>query len=253
VSSSTTSGEDRPALSVVVPAHNEAGNLAGLVEEIATALKGRAPFEAIFVNDGSTDDTEAVLRSLASTRPWVRQLKHATSCGQSAAIRTGVVGARAPIVVTMDGDGQNDPAFIPMLLDTLTASGPEVGLVQGQRDRRRGSFKRFQSLIANGVRSAVLRDGTRDTGCGLKAFRRDVYLSLPYFDALHRFTPALVRREGLAIKYVNVLDRPRVHGRSHYGMWSRLWIGIVDLAGVFWLIRRRRSVPEVSEVRSDAR
>jgi dolichol-phosphate mannosyltransferase len=240
-------------VSIVVPAHNEAGNIGGLVEEIATALKGREPFEAIFVNDGSTDDTEAVLRGLAATRPWLRQMKHASSCGQSAAIRTGVTSARAPIVVTMDGDGQNDPAFIPKLLDVLMASGPDVGLVQGQRDRRRGAFKRFQSSIANGVRSAVLRDGTRDTGCGLKAFRRDLYLSLPYFDALHRFTPALVRREGLAIKYVNVLDRPRRHGRSHYGMWSRRWIGIVDLAGVFWLIRRRRRVPEVSEVQDDAR
>ncbi|HEY7460186.1 MAG TPA: glycosyltransferase family 2 protein [Xanthobacteraceae bacterium] len=240
-------------MSIVVPAHNEAGNIGGLVEEIATALKGREPFEAIFVNDGSTDDTEAVLRGLAATRPWLRQMKHASSCGQSAAIRTGVTSARAPIVVTMDGDGQNDPAFIPKLLEVLMASGPDVGLVQGQRDRRRGAFKRFQSSIANGVRSAVLRDGTRDTGCGLKAFRRDLYLSLPYFDALHRFTPALVRREGLAIKYVNVLDRPRRHGRSHYGMWSRLWIGIVDLAGVFWLIRRRRRVPEVSEVQDDAR
>jgi dolichol-phosphate mannosyltransferase len=249
---SKSTGEGQPAVAVVIPVHNEAGNIAGLVDEIAAALKGREPFEAIFVNDGSSDDTEATLRSLAATHPWLRQMKHAVSCGQSAAIRTGVLSARAPIIVTMDGDGQNDPAFVPQLLDALVA-GPEVGLVQGQRDRRRGAFKRFQSSIANGVRSAVLRDGTRDTGCGLKAFRRDVFLSLPYFDALHRFTPALIRREGLSIKYVNVLDRPRGHGRSHYGMWGRLWIGIVDLAGVFWLIRRRRRVPEVSEVRGDAR
>jgi dolichol-phosphate mannosyltransferase len=250
---SKSTGEGRPAVSIVVPVHNEAGNIAALVEEIAAALKGREPFEAVFVNDGSSDDTEATLRSLAATRPWLRQMKHAASCGQSAAIRTGVLSARAPIIVTMDGDGQNDPAFAPQLIDALINGGPEVGLVQGQRDRRRGAFKRFQSSIANGVRSAVLRDGTRDTGCGLKAFRRDVFLSLPYFDALHRFTPALIRREGLSIKYVNVLDRPRGHGRSHYGMWGRLWIGIVDLAGVFWLIRRRRRVPEVSEVRGDAR
>jgi dolichol-phosphate mannosyltransferase len=240
-------------VSVVVPAHNEAGNIPKLVEEIAGALRDREPFEAIFVNDGSTDETEATLRSLAATRPWLRQMKHAVSCGQSAAIRTGVLNARAPVVVTIDGDGQNDPAFIPQLLDALMKAGPHVGLIQGQRERRRGAFKRFQSSIANGVRSAVLRDGTRDTGCGLKAFRRDVFLSLPYFDALHRFTPALIRREGLAIEYVSVLDRPRGHGRSHYGMWGRLWIGIVDLAGVFWLIRRRRRVPEVSEVRGDAR
>jgi dolichol-phosphate mannosyltransferase len=250
---SKSTGEGQPAVSVVIPVHNEAGNIAGLVDEIATAFKGRGPFEAIFVNDGSSDDTEATLRSLAATHPWLRQMKHAVSCGQSAAIRTGVLSARAPIIVTMDGDGQNDPAFVPQLLDALVNAGPEVGLVQGQRDRRRGAFKRFQSSIANGVRSTVLRDGTRDTGCGLKAFRRDVFLSLPYFDALHRFTPALIRREGLSIKYVNVLDRPRGHGRSHYGMWGRLWIGIVDLAGVFWLIRRRRRVPEVSEVRGDAR
>jgi dolichol-phosphate mannosyltransferase len=250
---SKSTGEGQPAVSVVVPVHNEAGNIAGLVDEIAAAFKGREPFEAIFVNDGSTDETEATLRTLAATRPWLRQMKHAVSCGQSAAVRTGVLSARAPIVVTMDGDGQNDPAFVPQLLEALVNAGPEVGLVQGQRDRRRGAFKRFQSSIANGVRSAVLRDGTRDTGCGLKGFRRDVFLSLPYFDALHRFTPALIRREGLSIKYVNVLDRPRGHGRSHYGMWGRLWIGIVDLAGVFWLIRRRRRVPEVSEVRGDAR
>jgi dolichol-phosphate mannosyltransferase len=237
----------------VVPVHNEAENLASLIDEIAAALKGRGPFEAIFVNDGSSDDTEATLARLAAPRPWLRQLKHATSCGQSAAIRTGVSNARAPVVVTLDGDGQNDPAFIPKLLDVLLASGPEVGLVQGQRDRRKGGFKRFQSWIANTVRSAVLRDGTRDTGCGLKAFHRDVFMRLPYFDALHRFTPALMRREGLEIRYVAVIDRPRRHGSSHYGMWGRLWIGIVDLMGVFWLIRRRRRVPEVSEVRGDAR
>ena len=160
--------------------------------------------------------------------------------------------ARAPLVVTLDGDGQNDPAFIPKLLAALESAPPKVGLVNGQRLKRKGGFKRLQSTIANGVRAAVLRDDTRDTGCGLKAFRRDVYLALPYFDALHRFTPALVKREGYDVAYVEVVDRPRAHGKSHYGMWNRLWIGIVDLAGVFWLIRRRRRVPEVTEVPSDA-
>jgi hypothetical protein len=164
-----------------------------------------------------------------------------------------VRAARASIVVTLDGDGQNDPAFIPQLVETLIAAGPHVGLAQGQRSKRKGAFKQFQSRIANGVRSAVLRDGTRDTGCGLKAFRRDVYLTLPYFDALHRFTPALMRREGYEILYVDVLDRPRGHGKSHYGMWGRLWVGIVDMFGVFWLIRRRRRVPEVTEDQADAR
>jgi dolichol-phosphate mannosyltransferase len=253
LSGSTDSGDGLPGVAVVVPVHNEAENIADLVDEIGAALKGREPFEAIFVNDGSSDETEAVLVRLAASRPWLRQMKHATSCGQSAAIRTGVSNALAPVVVTLDGDGQNDPTFIPRLLDALFASGPEVGLVQGQRDRRKGRFKRFQSWIANTVRSTILRDGTRDTGCGLKAFRREVFLRLPYFDALHRFTPALMRREGLAIKYVDVVDRPRKHGSSHYGMWNRLWIGIIDLAGVFWLIRRRRRVPEVTEVRGDAR
>ena len=242
-----------PAVSVVVPVHNEAGNLPALVDEIGAALDKHAPFEAIFVNDGSTDDTASVLARLASSRPWLRQIKHKESCGQSAAIRTGVSAARAAVIATLDGDGQNDPAFIPQLLETLKAAGPRVGLVQGQRSKRKGAFKQFQSRIANGVRGAVLRDGTRDTGCGLKAFRRDLYLALPYFDALHRFTPALIRREGFELRYVDVLDRPRTHGKSHYGMWGRLWIGIVDLFGVFWLIRRRRRVPEVTEVEADAR
>ena len=238
------------SVSIVVPVHNEAENIPVLADEIAAALKGRR-FEAIFVNDGSSDETEPVLKQLGKTRPWLRQIKHARSCGQSAAVRSGVRAARAPLVVTLDGDGQNDPAFIPKLLGALESAPPKVGLVNGQRLKRKGGFKRLQSTIANGVRAAVLRDDTRDTGCGLKAFRRDVYLALPYFDALHRFTPALVKREGYDVAYVEVVDRPRAHGKSHYGMWNRLWIGLVDLAGVFWLIRRRRRVPEVTEVPSD--
>ena len=243
--------DNAPAVSIVVPVHNEAENISLLADEIAAALKGRR-FEAIFVNDGSTDDSESVLRTLGKTRPWLRQLKHARSCGQSAAIRTGVRAARAAVVATLDGDGQNDPAFLPKLLAALEGAPPRVGLVNGQRLKRKGGFKRLQSLIANGVRAAVLRDATLDTGCGLKAFRRDTYLALPYFDALHRFTPALVKREGYDVVYVEVVDRGRAHGKSHYGMWNRLWIGIVDLAGVFWLVRRRRRVPEVTEVPSNA-
>jgi dolichol-phosphate mannosyltransferase len=239
------------SVSIVVPVHNEAENIPMLVDEIAAALKGRR-FEAIFVNDGASDDTEGVLKRLAKSRPWLRQIKHARSCGQSAAIRSGVRAARAPVVATLDGDGQNDPAFLPKLLAALEGAPPNVALVNGQRLKRKGGFKRFQSAIANGVRAAVLRDATRDTGCGLKAFRREAYLALPYFDALHRFTPALVKREGYGVAYVEVVDRPRAHGKSHYGMWNRLWIGLVDLGGVFWLIRRRRRVPQVTEVSSDA-
>jgi dolichol-phosphate mannosyltransferase len=236
-----------PAVSIVVPVRNEAGNIAPLVSEITAAL--RDEFEIIYVNDGSTDGTEAELRALMANRPYLRQIKHAKSCGQSAAVRTGVAHARAPVVVTLDGDGQNNPAFIPEFLRVL-ATSPRIGLVAGQRVGRKDTgFKKFQSRIANSVRSTVLRDGTRDTGCGLKAFRRDVFMALPYFDSLHRFLPALMRREGYVIGYVDVTDRPRGAGVSNYGMWDRLWVGILDLAGVWWLIRRKRRVPEVSEVR----
>lgn len=251
MSAERNSAANAPGVSIVVPVHNEAENIPVLADEIAAALKGRA-FEAIFVNDGSSDETEKVLKALGRKRPWLRQVKHAQSCGQSAAVRTGVRAAHAPIVVTLDGDGQNDPAFIPKLLAALENAPPNVALINGRRLKRKGGFKRFQSTIANGVRAAVLRDDTLDTGCGLKAFRRETYLALPYFDALHRFTPALIKREGYGVGYIEVVDRARAHGKSHYGMWNRLWIGILDLAGVFWLIRRRRRVPEVTEVFSDA-
>ena len=237
-----------PEISVVVPVRNEAGNIAPLVAEIAAALAGRA-FEIVYVNDGSSDATEAELRGLMADRPWLRQIRHEKSSGQSAAIRTGVAMGHAPVIVTLDGDGQNDPAFIAKLIAALEAGAPRVGLIAGQRVGRKATgFKRLQSRIANGVRSAVLKDGTRDTGCGLKAFRRELFLALPYFDGLHRFLPALVRREGFDIGYVDVIDRPRHHGVSNYGFWDRLWIGILDLAGVWWLIRRKRRVPQSEEV-----
>ena len=237
-----------PAVSVVVPVRNEAENVGPLADEIAAALNGRWAFELVFVNDGSTDATQAALTALKADRPWLRQIRHEASCGQSAAVRSGVAAARAPVVATLDGDGQNDPSFIPALLAALE-TGTNVGLVAGQRvGRRSGGFKKLQSRIANGVRGAILRDGTRDTGCGLKVFRRDAFLALTYFDGLHRFLPALFRRDGYAIAYVDVIDRPRRHGVSNYGLWARLWVGILDLAGVRWLIRRRRNVPNVSEV-----
>jgi len=237
-----------PAVSVVVPVRNEAGNVAPLVAEIAKALDGQWAFEVVYVNDGSSDGTAAELDRLRAQHPWLRRINHKVSCGQSAAVRTGVAAARAPIVATIDGDGQNDPAFIPALIRTLEQGAPRVGLVAGQRVGRKATgFKKLQSRIANGVRGGVLRDGTRDTGCGLKAFRRDVFLALPYFDGLHRFLPALVRRDGYEIGYVDVVDRARGHGVSNYGFFDRLWIGILDLAGVWWLIRRKKRVPQVSE------
>ena len=241
-----------PALSVVVPVRNEQGNIGPLVDEIVQALAGRWRFEIIYVNDGSNDGTAEELAQLMARRPYLRQVKHATSCGQSAAVRTGSMAALAPIVVTLDGDGQNDPSFIPAMVQKLM-DDPCIGLVAGQRVGRTDTgFKKLQSRIANGVRGVILRDGTRDTGCGLKAVRRNVMVNLPYFDGLHRFLPALVKREGYEIGYVDVVDRPRRMGTSNYGLWDRLWVGILDLAGVWWLIRRRKRIPQASEVKSNA-
>ena len=246
-------GPAEPRISAIVPVRNESGNIAPLVAEIVRVLAPLGPFEIIYVNDGSSDGTEAELRSLMTAHDFLRQIKHATSCGQSAAIRNGVTAARAAMVVTLDGDGQNDPAFVPAMIAALECD-PRIGLVAGQRVGRKASgFKKLQSRIANGARKAVLRDGTRDTGCGLKAFRREVFLALPYFDGLHRFLPALVRRDGFDVVYVEVVDRERRHGVSNYGMWDRLWIGILDLFGVWWLVRRKKRVPQISEVSGDAR
>jgi dolichol-phosphate mannosyltransferase len=244
-------GAERPRVTVVVPVRNEAGNIAPLVEQIAASLAAKGNFEVVYVDDGSTDGTGAEIEGLRETRPWLRHVRHVASCGQSAAVRTGVAASRAALIVTLDGDGQNDPAFLPALLGPFEQN-PRLGLVAGQRVGRKDTgFKKMQSRIANTVRSAVLRDGTRDTGCGLKAFRRDVFLALPYFDGLHRFLPALVRRDGYEIAYVDVIDRPRLAGVSNYGMWDRLWVGILDLFGVWWLIRRRARVPQAMEVVRD--
>jgi len=242
-----------PNVSVVVPVRNEAGNIGPLVGEIVAALDGRFDFEIVYVNDGSSDQSAQVLADLMRTEARLRHIRHAQSCGQSCAVRSGVRAARGAVVVTLDGDGQNDPAFLPALVSAVIDGGERVGLAAGQRVGRKSSgFKKIQSRIANAVRGAILRDGTRDSGCGLKAFRRDVYLALPYFDALHRFMPALVRRDGFDVAYVDVVDRPRLHGVSNYGFWDRLWVGVMDLGGVWWLIRRRKRVPDVSEVKSHA-
>jgi glycosyltransferase involved in cell wall biosynthesis len=237
------------AVSIVVPVRNEAENVAPLVAEIAAAIEGRWIFEIIYVNDGSTDATAERLAAAMGKRANLRQIRHATSSGQSAAIRSGVRAARGAIVATLDGDGQNNPAFLPELISAIEKGGERVGLAAGQRVGRKDTgFKKIQSRVANGVRSTILRDGTRDTGCGLKAFRREVFLTLPYFDGLHRFLPALVRREGYEIAYVDVIDRPRHSGVSNYGFFDRVWIGVMDLAGVWWLIRRKKPTPVATEV-----
>ncbi|MBR0974157.1 MULTISPECIES: glycosyltransferase family 2 protein [Bradyrhizobium] len=246
--SSSQPSVSQPAVSIVVPVRNEADNIAPLIAEIGAALDGRWAYEIIYVNDGSTDATGERLGAIMKQRDNLRQLRHARSGGQSAAVRSGVRAARGAIVATLDGDGQNNPAFLPDLIAAVE-KGAHVGLAAGQRVGRKDTgFKKFQSRVANKVRNAILNDGTRDTGCGLKAFRRDVFLALPYFDGLHRFLPALVRREGHEIAYVDVIDRPRHSGVSNYGFFDRLWIGIMDLAGVWWLIRRKKPTPDVTEV-----
>jgi dolichol-phosphate mannosyltransferase len=239
------------AVSIVVPVRNEAENIAPVIGEIAAALDGRWNYEIIYVDDGSTDATPERLASAMKSRPNLRQVRHAVSTGQSAAVRSGVRFAQGAIVATLDGDGQNNAAFLPALISAIEQGGERTGLAAGQRVGRKDTgFKKIQSRIANSVRNSILHDGTRDTGCGLKAFRREVFLALPYFEGLHRFLPALVRREGYDIVYVDVIDRPRHSGVSNYGFFDRLWIGIMDLAGVWWLIRRKKPTPAVTEVTS---
>ena len=248
-SPSTPSAKPAVVVSIVVPVRNEENNVSPLIAEIAAALDGRWDHEIVYVNDGSTDGTAERLASEMRARKNLRQIVHAKSSGQSAAVRSGVRAARGAIVATLDGDGQNNPAFLPDLISAIEKGGERVGLAAGQRVGRKDTgFKKFQSRVANGVRNMILRDGTRDTGCGLKAFRRDVFLSMPYFDGLHRFLPALVRREGFDIAYVDVIDRPRHSGVSNYGFFDRLWIGLMDLAGVWWLIRRKKPTPVATEV-----
>jgi dolichol-phosphate mannosyltransferase len=234
-----------PDLSVVVPVHDEQDNVGPLAQDIDAALAGALEYEVVFVDDASTDATFARLTDLSRDNPRIRALRHAQRCGQSTALRTGVTHARASLVATLDGDGQNDPGDIPRLLAILetTALDATRTLVAGQRVKRRDSrLVRLSSRIANVVRASILRDGTPDTGCGLKVFDRSLFVELPYFDHMHRFLPALVRRAGGHVISVPVNHRPRLTGRSHYGVWNRLWTGIVDLIGVVWLTRRAKVV-----------
>ncbi len=241
------------AVSLVIPVRNEAGNIDPLLAEIAQAGEVLGRIEVVYVDDGSSDDTQQRLTAALATFSFLRVIAHDRGYGQSAAIRTGILAARGDVIVTLDGDGQNDPADIPAMVQTLTDSAPDIGLVAGNRAQRRDSaWRRFASQIGNGVRNGLLRDDTPDTGCSLKAFRRDVFLRLPYFDHMHRFLPALIRREGYSIAHRDVSHRPRLRGRSKYSVLSRLWVGLVDLFGVMWL-QRRMSVPTVTELTAPPR
>ena len=231
-----------PELSVVVPVLDEEHNVGPLVDEIAAALRGRVAFEIVFVDDGSSDGTRAALAAAMARVPELRVLVHAQRCGQSRAIRDGVAAARAPWIATLDGDGQNDPADLPKLLALRDAGDPAVRLYAGWRTTRRDSFvKRASSRVANAVRRWMLDDDTPDTGCGTKLFERAAFLELPYFDHMHRFLPALFRRDGWGTVSVPVGHRHRTRGASKYGTWQRLAAGLVDLRGVAWLVRRGRA------------
>lgn len=243
----------RPDVSVVIPCKNEAENLPELIGEVAAALAGRK-FELIVVDDGSTDATPAVVREMMRDRPWLRSMRDERSSGQSAAVRTGLLVARGDIVLTLDGDGQNNPEFMPAMLQAMEQGGPQTALVAGQRLKRTDSgAKRMASRFANRLRGAILKDGTRDSGCGLKAVRRDVFLLFPYFDGWHRYLPALTIREGYKVAHVDVVDRNRRHGTSKYGILDRGLVGALDLFGVWWLIRRRKNIPAPIEVEIDGR
>ncbi len=234
-------------LSVVIPCRNEAGNLPRLLEETSAALEGRV-YEIIVVDDGSTDRTADVLSELRAQSPVLRHLRHAHSCGQSAAIKSGVFAARGQIILTIDGDGQNNPAYLPALADALVSGGSSIGIAAGQRlGRKDTTAKRLASRFANRLRQAILKDETVDTGCGLKAMHVSLFRQLPYFDGWHRYLPALVKREGLGVVQIAVTDRPREHGVSNYGIFDRGLRGIPDLLGVWWLLRRRKRIPEISE------
>lgn len=238
-----------PEITVVIPCKNEAENLGILLDEVDEALTGRT-FEVIVVNDGSTDATGDVLNArIKAGAIHLRHIRHDKSSGQSAAVRSGVFAAKGKYIATIDGDGQNNPLYIPQLIDALKTAQPHAGIAAGQRLKRTDTvMKQYASRFANGLRQIMLADGTRDSGCGLKALRADLFRSLPFFDGWHRYLPALVIREGHSVIHLDVTDRQRRFGKSNYGILDRGARGILDLIGVWWLRRRRKVVPQVTEI-----
>lgn len=230
-------------VSIIVPVYNEAGNIAPLVAEI-DALKTALPLgEIIYVDDASSDTTHAELQALKAQYPLLRVLRHSVRSGQSAGLCSGIRAARFPLVATLDGDGQNNPADIIALHDCYVRGASPATMVMGERAvRRDNALRRFSSRVANGVRGALLNDGVRDTGCALKLFRRQDFLLLPAFNHMHRFLPALMRRQGVGVALMPVGHRARLHGVSKYGVLNRLAVGIADIGGVMWL--KARSFPQ---------
>ncbi|MEQ1528184.1 MAG: glycosyltransferase family 2 protein [Methylococcales bacterium] len=238
-------------ISIVVPVHNEADNIIPLITEIVAAMSQAQAYEIIYVDDGSSDNTPAILQQAGQEFKALRVIRHKQSCGQSTAIHTGVKAARNPYIATLDGDGQNDPADIPHLYDVLIQQQSVISnltMVAGWRNKRYDSaWRLFSSKVANGIRSRLLGDNTPDTGCGLKVFLRDKFLELPYFDHMHRFLPALILRAGGQVLSEPVKHRARTNGQSNYGTLDRLWAGITDLGGVIWL-QKRAKLAEATEI-----
>ncbi|TAK62290.1 glycosyltransferase family 2 protein [Methylobacter sp.] len=238
-------------ISIIVPVYNEADNIISLIDEIVTAMSQAEAYEIIYVDDGSNDDTAAILKQAQQNVKALRVIRHQQSCGQSAAIYTGIKAASYPCIATLDGDGQNDPADIPRMYQVLMQqrkTTSNLSMVAGWRNKRHDSaWRLFSSKVANSVRSTLLGDNTPDTGCGLKVFLRDEFLGLPYFDHMHRFLPALILRAGGQVISEPVNHRARAHGYSKYGTLDRLWVGITDILGVIWL-QKRAKLSEVKEI-----
>ncbi len=235
-------------ISIVTPVYNERDNIRPLLAEVA-AVADKIPLgEVVYIDDGSDDGSDILLQSLKTEFPFLRVLRHSARSGQSMGLWSGVTAAKFPLVVTLDGDGQNDPADIPLLYERYKKSDPKT-MIAGQRAKRKDNLvRRLSSRAANAIRAFILKDGTRDTGCSLKLFRREDYLSLPYFNHMHRYLPALMKGHGVAVSHVDVSHRPRARGVSKYGFFDRLWVGILDLFGAWWLLHRVRADITVAEL-----